>query len=153
MLKVTHLPDRGVTILQHQTNFAGGKLDMGVLSLLRHELAEASRAPNDLAALSGLQFDIMDQGTRRDIAEGKGIAGFDVSRGAGNHLIPDPEVGWGKDVPLLAIDIMKKGDPGRRVGIVLNRRHLPGDLSFVPFEINLPETPLVTPPPVPAVNC
>jgi len=68
MLKVADLTDGGITILEDQSDFTGREFDMGIFPLLCHQLTIASGAADDLAALSHLQLDIMNQRACRNIA-------------------------------------------------------------------------------------
>ena len=70
MFEIAHLADGGIAILKDQPDFAGGEFDMGIFSFFRHQLAIGSCAPNNLPPLSHLQFDIMNQGSSRNISEG-----------------------------------------------------------------------------------
>jgi hypothetical protein len=42
----------------------------------------------------------------------------------------------GKDIPLLAVGIVKQGNPSRSIWIVFDGGDLRRDLPFVPFEVN-----------------
>ena len=68
MLKVADLTDGGITILEDQSNLTGGKFDMGLFPFLCHQLTRASGAADDLATLSYLQLDIMNQNACRNVA-------------------------------------------------------------------------------------
>ena len=149
MLEIAHLTDGGITILEDQPDFTGRKLDMGIFPFFRHQLTISSCAPDDLATLSHFQLDIMNQRASGNIAQGKGIAGFDIGRRASDHLIPRSKLGGGKDISLLPIGIVKQGNPRRSVRIIFNGSHLGRDLPFVPLEVNQPISSLVASSPVP----
>jgi hypothetical protein len=111
MFEVAHLANGGITILKDQPDFTRGEFDMGVFSFLRHQLARGPCAPNDLAALSHFQLDIVNQRTCRDISEGQGIARFNIRRLAGDHLLSNPQLRRGEDISFFPISIVKQGNP------------------------------------------
>ena len=87
MLQIADLPHSGIAILKNEPNFSGRKLHMGILSFLGHQLARSSCTSDDLATPPHFQLNIVDQRTSGDIPERKGVAGFDVSFRASDHLI------------------------------------------------------------------
>jgi hypothetical protein len=78
MLKIAHLADGGIAILEDQSDFPRWEFDMSILPLFCHQLATGSCTSNDLTPLPYFQFDIMNQRARRDISEGKGIPRFNI---------------------------------------------------------------------------
>ena len=70
MFEVAYLANGGITLLKDQPDFTRGELDMGILSFLRHQLAGASGAPNDLTPFSDFQLDIVNQCAGWNISEG-----------------------------------------------------------------------------------
>ena len=116
---------------------------MGILSFLGHQLTITSCTSDDLATLSHFQFDIVNQRACRDVTQGKGIARFDVSRRACDHLYPYVKLRRSENIPLLPIDIMKESDPGGSVRVVFDGCHFGRNFSFVPFEIDEAILPLV----------
>ena len=107
MLKVAHLTDGGITILEDQPNLTRRELDMGIFPLLRHQLAIGTCAPHDLTTLSYLQFDIVNQRPCWDVSERKGIARFDVSSRARDHFISHFKLIRSKDITFLTILVVK----------------------------------------------
>ena len=110
MFKIAHLADRGIAILKDQSDFTRGKFNMGIFSFFRHQLAIGSCAPDDLSAFSHLQLDIMDQRTRRDISEWKGITRFDIGRGARDHPVPHAQL---ERVPGYIVSLHRHSEAGR----------------------------------------
>jgi hypothetical protein len=109
---------------------------MGILSLLGHQLAITPCASNDLATLSHFQFDIVNQRARRDVPERQGIARFNVSRRACDHLFAQLKLRGCEDIPFLPIRIVKQGDPRGSIRVIFNGSYSGGYLSFVPFEVD-----------------
>ena len=110
MLKVADLTDGGITILEDQSDFTGREFDVGIFPLLCHQLTIGSGAPDDLATLAYLQFDIMNQRPCWNIAQGESIAGLNISRRAGDHAVSNPDLGRGKDISFLSVCIVKQSD-------------------------------------------
>ena len=107
MLKVAHLTDGGITILEDQSNFTRREFNMGIFSLLRHQLTIGACAAHNLATLSHLQFDIVNQGPRWNVPEWKGIPRFDVSGRARDHCISHFQLIRSKDIPFFTIRVVK----------------------------------------------
>jgi len=152
MLDMAHLTNGGITILENQPDLSGRKFDMGVLPLLRHQLTRSPRTTDDLSAFSYLQFDVVDEGPRWNIAKREGIARLDVGCGACDHFIPYLDLGRGQNISFLSVGIVEQSDSRRPIRIVLNGSHLGGNLFLVPLEINEAILPLMTSSPVPGCN-
>jgi hypothetical protein len=123
MLKVAHLANGGITVLENQPDLTRGKFNVGIFPLLRHQLAITSCTPDDLATLSRFQLNVMDQGACRDVSERQGIAWFNICCRACDHSISGLKLGRGKDISLLSIGIMKQGDSSRSVRVIFNGSH------------------------------
>ena len=107
MLEVAHLTDGGITILEDQSNFTRREFDMGIFPLLRHQLTIGACAAHNLATLSYLQFDIVNQCPRWDVSEWKGIPRLDVSGRARNHSVSHFQLIRSKDIPFFTIRVVK----------------------------------------------
>ena len=71
------------------------------------------------------------------------VARADVGALAGLEQVADSDSGRGKDVPLLAVEVMEEGDAGVAVRVVLDRRHLGRDAVLVATEVDDPVALLV----------
>jgi hypothetical protein len=149
MLEIAHLTDRGIAVLDDESNFAGWEFDMSILSFLGHQLTRSACASHDLPTLSDLQFDIVDQRAGRYVSKGESIPRLDVSRRACHHLVSYPELIRSQNITFLSIRIVKQRNPGGPIRIILNGNHVGRDLSFVAFEIDDPIPFLVASPSVP----
>ena len=65
------------------------------------------------------QFDCVDYGTDRDVAQRKVVAGLDVSVGTCLYGVTLGQLVQGDDVTLGAINVVQEGDASRAVRIVL----------------------------------
>jgi hypothetical protein len=150
MFNIAHLTDGGITILEDEPHLTGREFNVGVLTFLGHQLTGRPCAPNNLAALSHFQFDIVNQCACGDVTERESVARFNVCGWTCDHRVSHLEFVRSKDVTSLAVRIVKEGDPTRAVWIILNGGHLGLDLSFVPLEIDDSILPLVTSPSMPS---
>src|SRR6185503_6803897 len=80
---VGQLADRGAAAGVKKADFAAGHLHLAVFAFLRHELGVVAGGTSELAALARLHFDVVDQGTDRDLADLEVVARLDVGRVAG----------------------------------------------------------------------
>jgi hypothetical protein len=120
MFQVTHLANGRVTILENQADFTRGKFNMGIFPLFGDQLTIRPCTSDDLSSLSQFQLDVVNQCTRRNISEGKGIPGFDIRCGTRNYPVPCLQLGRREDIPFLSVDIVEQGNPSGSIGIVLN---------------------------------
>ena len=74
---------------------------------------------SDLAALAGLQLDIVDDGADRHLADFHRVAGLHVDLLAGDDLVARREALRSDDVGLLAALVGDERDERRAVGVIL----------------------------------
>ena len=117
-------------------NLAGGQTHLSVFTLFGHQLRIGAGRTDHLAATAGLELHIVDQRTDGDVRDGQRVAGLDVSFGAGDHGIAHVQAQRRQDVALLAIRVVKQRDESTAVGIVLDRRHLGGDITLFALEVD-----------------
>ena len=67
VVDVAHLADGGHAVDGHVAQLAGGQADQGVLAFLGHQLGHVAGAAHQLGALAGVQLDVVDDGTHRDV--------------------------------------------------------------------------------------
>src|SRR5690606_41851927 len=66
---VADLAGGGAAVDRHAAHLGRGHPQRGVVAFLRDELDGDARRATDLAALAGAQFDVVDRGTDRDVAQ------------------------------------------------------------------------------------
>src|SRR5207247_2046123 len=143
VVDVAHLPDGGATRQQHPAHLAGRQPERRVARVLRDELDARSGGARHLAALAGLQLDVVDERAGRDVLERQGVARLDVGVGARLHDRPDAQAGRRQDVALEAVRVMEERDAGRAVRVVLDRRDLRGHSVLGALEVDHAVTALV----------
>ena len=149
VVEVAHLAHGGHAVHVDLAHLARGQLHLGVVAFLGHELGGPARAPHHLPALAVPQLDVVDHGARGDQLQGQAIAGQDVRAVAGEDGLPDLHALGPEDVALLAVRVVQEGEPGRAVRVVLDGRHLRGDVPLVAAEVHHAVAALVAPAPEP----
>src|SRR5690606_22508530 len=69
VLVIRQLAQRGAAVDVHLARLARLQADVGMDAFTRGVLRRAARAAGDLAALAGLQFDVVHHRTHRDVAQ------------------------------------------------------------------------------------
>ena len=88
-------------------------------------------AAGQLCALAGIQLNVVDKGTGRDVGERQRVARLDVRSRAGDDHVADLQAVRRDDIALLAVFILHKRDKRGTVRIVLQRRaRLPAYPTF-----------------------
>ena len=108
----------------------------GEAVVLGDELDRRAGGAGHLAAATGLQLDVVHQGARRDVVKRERVARLDVSLGAGLDGRADAEPLRRDDVGLGAVGVVEQRDPGRPVGVVLDRGDLRRDAVLLALEVD-----------------
>src|SRR3569833_1769390 len=99
-----------------------------VVLVTTDELRVGAGGTSELAALADLQFDIVNDGADRHVAERHDIARLHVDVVAGSHGVADREPLRGQDIGLGAVGVLQKRNEGGTVRIVFQplngRRHI-----------------------------
>ena len=85
----------------------------------------------------------MDNGASGDVPQGQAVAGLDVRAAAGEHFLADLQLGRRQDVALLTISVVKEGDIGRPVRVVLDRHNLGRHTGLLTAQVDLAVAALV----------
>ncbi|MPN13194.1 hypothetical protein SDC9_160514 [bioreactor metagenome] len=67
MVHIADLSDCRHTICRHVTEFAGGQTNEGIAAFFSHQLCGIACCTCELTAASGIQFNIVNESTCRDI--------------------------------------------------------------------------------------
>lgn len=127
------------TLTQDVAHLSGRKPQGDIFAVAAHDLSVTAGAAGDLAALTGIHLDVVDQGTDGDVFQLHRVARFDVQARFGGHDgIADLHAFGLKDVALLPVDVVDQADPAVAVRIVLDRRDPSLDTELVPLEIDDP---------------
>src|SRR5262249_3708208 len=120
----------------HFARLAGLHAQVGVDALARGVRNGAAGAARELAALAGLQLDVVDDRADRHMTQRHRVAGLDRRIGAGAHFIAGLQALRRDDVATLAIRVLDERDVGRAVRIVLEALHGAGDAVLVALEVD-----------------
>src|SRR6476660_1686076 len=101
-------------------DFAGRQTQLGETAFLCNELDRCAGGAAHLGAATRAQFNCVDYGTDRDVAQRQVVAGLDVSVGTCFHGVTLGQLVRGDDVTLGAINVVQEGDASRAVRIVLD---------------------------------
>src|SRR6185312_4245211 len=98
-----HLADGGAAAHVHHPHLAGRHPERGVLSLSGDQLDAGTSRPGELGATTGPEFDRVDRGSDRDVAERQVVARLDVGALARFNLTALTKAFRSDDVSLLPI--------------------------------------------------
>ena len=135
VLEVTNLTDCCLTIKANDTNFTGGKSYLCGAVFLSHKLSECACGTNELSALTGIEFDVVNDSTYRNCGDGEYVTGLNVCISAGCYYVTVGKTNGSDDVALLTLFVLKESDVRGSVGVVLNTDNLCGSLG-VSLKIN-----------------
>ncbi len=100
------------------------------------ESSHAAGGANQLAALAGVHFNVMDFEAAGDVGQGHGIAQFRRRIGAVDDGGSDLQAIGGKDVSLFAVLVLDQGDEARAIGIVFDADDFGGHAIFIALEVD-----------------
>src|SRR5580658_2653021 len=124
VVEVAELADRRAADGQDAPHLARGHAHLGVGAFFGHQLGGATGRAHELAALTGPQLDVVDDGPERDVLQREGVAGLDVGGRARFDDVTDLQAGRREDVALLAVPVVEQREASGPVRIVLDRRDL-----------------------------
>ena len=120
MLDVTNLTDCSLAIKTNDSYFTGGKSYLCYAVFLGDELCCNTCGTNELCALTGVKFDIVNESTNRDILDRKCVTNLDIRISACVNYVAILKTYGSDDVALLASLILKECDVCASVGVVLD---------------------------------
>ena len=91
VLNIADLTDAGLAVEGNVAEFAGGHSDLSqtLVGFLCHQLCNHTCGTDQLCAATDVQLNVVDESTDRDGADGKHVAGLDVSGLAVDEGIAD----------------------------------------------------------------
>src|SRR3954447_12651425 len=153
--RATGLADRDVLVVgvadrahgraalgRDHAHLAGVEAQSGRTGLLRDDLDGGAGSAAQLAAATGMELDVVDDRTRRDVRQRERAAGTDVRARPGLDDLADLQARRRKDVALFAVGVVQQRDVGRAVRVVLDGRDLGRDAVLAPLEVDLAVAPL-----------
>jgi hypothetical protein len=128
---VRHRADGGHAFLAHHAQLARRQADLGVAAVTADELGIGARGACDLAALAGLQLDVVDDRADGHARERHRVARLDVGLGRGHDAVADGETLGRQDIGLFAILVTDERDEGGPVGSYSIRSTVAATSNFV----------------------
>src|SRR5664279_273942 len=122
LLGVAHLADGGAAAHVDVANLSGGHPELGVRTVLGHQLHLRTGRAGNLRAAAGPQLDGVHDCADRDVAQRQIVARLDVGRRTGLHRGALTQLLRGDDVALVAVREVQERDPGGAVRVVLDVR-------------------------------
>jgi hypothetical protein len=135
MLRIADLSHCSHTLQQHETKLSAGHTDEGVFAFLCHQLSGGSGGTDHYSASTGLQLDVVDHGTYRDVGQLKSVAWSYVRLGPCHDGHPNLKSYRAKDVTFLSVGIVDQSDPSRTVGVIFHGGNLAGNPDLVSLKI------------------
>src|SRR6476469_5778768 len=110
LLGVADLADGCAAAHVNVADFAGRQTQLGEAAFLGNELDRCGGGAAHLGAATRTQFNCVDYGTDRDVAQRQVVAGLDVSVGTCFHGVTLGQLVRSDDVTLGAINVVQEGD-------------------------------------------
>ena len=110
VIGVRHRADRGEALAVHEALLARTETERDIALVAGHDLRVGAGRARERAALSDLQFDIVDDRADRDVGERHRIARLDVDGSARHDLVADRQPLRRDDVGLLAVGVADQRD-------------------------------------------
>ena len=120
----------------HVAHLTGGQTDQGVAILLGHQLCHVAGGADQLGAATGVQLDVVDDGTDGDVLEGQAVAGLDVGAGARDDGVAHLQAFGADDIALDAVGVLDQADERAAVGIILDGLDGSGDIQLLTLEVD-----------------
>ncbi|PRD40246.1 UNVERIFIED_CONTAM: hypothetical protein NCL1_00859 [Trichonephila clavipes] len=133
---VRHGANRRHAFLTHHAQFARGQADLGIATVTTNELGIGAGGAGQLAALAGLQLDVVNDGTDRHAREGHRVARLHVGLGAGDNGVTHGQTLRRQDVSQFAVVVFHESDEGGAVRIVFDPLDDRRNVELATFEVN-----------------
>jgi hypothetical protein len=96
--------------LLHRPNLARRHAQLHDIAFFGQDLSAGARRTNQLAAATGIQLDVVHDGSQGNAAERQRIPNPNIRLGTGNHPLPNLQTDGSENVALFAIGINQEGD-------------------------------------------
>src|SRR4051812_270824 len=133
---VRHFADRGAAVDVHLAALARLQAQRGIDAFARGEARRVAGAARHLAALAGLQLDVVHDRAHRDVAQLHGVARLDRGISARADLVTGLHALGGEDVATLAVGVLDERDVAGAVRVVLETLDHALDPVLVATEID-----------------
>src|SRR5262245_30825628 len=136
VLVVRHFADGGAAIDVHLAALARLQAQQRVDAFAGREAGRGAGAAHHLAALAGLELDVVHDGADRDVAKLHAVAGLDRRIRARGHFVTGLHALGREDVPALAVGVLHQRDVAGAVRIVLDALDHALDAVLVATEVD-----------------
>jgi len=136
VLAVANGTNAGAAVFMELANLTGRKTYQNVVAFFGHELRGNTSGAHELGAFADFHFDVMDNGTQRDVVHRQAVTWLDINVVASHNHVTHSYAVRGENVTFLTIHVVEQCDVGRSVGIVFNRHYFSVDSCFVTLEID-----------------
>ena len=136
VVDVADLADGGHAGDADVAQLAGRQSEQREAVLLRHELSHVAGGAGELSALAGIKLNVVDEGTNRDAAERKRVAGLNVRVGAGDDNVADLQAVRSDDIALLAVLVLNESDECASVWIVLECEYICDHIVLITLKVD-----------------
>ena len=100
VLEVTDLTDGSLAVQTDDADLTGGQTDLSNAAVLGDELSHHAGGASELCALTGVELDVVDESTNRDVGQGQGVTNLDVSLGRGGDHVANLQTVGSDDVSI-----------------------------------------------------
>src|SRR6266536_2694219 len=138
VLDVTDLADGRLAADVDAAQLAARHADDRVVAFLGEQLRAGAGRPDQLAAATESQLDVVHGRADRDVCEWDRVADPNCRVRPALDRVADFEAKRGQDVALLAVLVVDQRDPRAAVRVVLDGRDLAGHAVLVALEVDLP---------------
>src|SRR5690606_32299545 len=145
MVGVRDRAHRRHAFLADHAKLARREADRRAPAVTADELRVGAGGARQLAALAGLQLDVVDDRTDRHARERHRVARLDVGLGAGDDIVAHGEALRRQDIGLLAVLILHQRDEGGPVRIVFDPLDRRRNVELATLEIHDPVETLRAP--------
>ena len=127
VVDIADLSDNCLAVKRNVANLTRGKAYLcHAVCFLGEELCHGTCGTDELSALAGANFDIVDESTNRNVSQGESVTGLNVGICAGVDLVAYLKTFGSYDVALYALIVLKQSDVSGSVGVVLDCNDLCG---------------------------
>lgn len=135
MVEIPNLSHRCPTADMHPANLTRGQLDLGILTLLGHELRGGTGAACQLSPFSRSQLDVVNDRSKGNVNEWQTVSSHNIDAAPGHDRIAGTYSLGCQNVAFFPIHVVKTRQVCAAIGIVLNSRHDGRNPVLVPSKI------------------
>src|SRR5574343_809433 len=135
VLFVAHFANSGAAVNVNLADLAGAQTQLGVNAFAGQQHGGGASGTCNLGAFARLQFDAVDGGTYRDVADRQGVTSLDRRFGTRHQLGTRLHAARSDDVAALTVCVAQQSDVGGTVRIVFDALNFSRDGVFVATEV------------------